>query len=366
MAGRDSRIRFASFWRPCVGLLALGLVTLGGAHFTRAATIWTDANGDGLPDSSTFTVPPSTNVTVGVWIDSEGFAWTSYAVYVEWTPGIFSYVSAQYVVTGGGNFPIDNFSHPSGIGFGGYWFSRNGVSHLGNLILHVNEPFDGCVTPITDEQNPYRVVSILTDVPAYTLFSSADSSCYGVPAEMQACCFPDGSCADILENACEAAGGNPAGSGTSCATVVCPRPPGACCLPTGGCASTQKDNCENAGGVFQGEGTNCDSAGCPPPPPLTGPCCFYDGDAGTCVELTFVECVSQGGFWIGSPGDECEESDCGPPSACCFPNGSCSQNVPQTRCENRGGVWVPGGNCAESCATAVEPRSWGSIKGLYR
>jgi len=33
-----------------VGLLALGLAALGSTHLASAAIIWTDANGDGLPD----------------------------------------------------------------------------------------------------------------------------------------------------------------------------------------------------------------------------------------------------------------------------------------------------------------------------
>jgi hypothetical protein len=368
MTARASRIRSASLPLFCVAVAAIGLATLGAPHVARAATIWTDSDGDGLPDTSKpFVIPPSTNFTVGVWIDSEGFAWTGFAAYVEWPPGIFSYVSAQYVVTGGSNFPIDNFSHPSGMGFSGSGFSRNGVTHIGNVFLHVDLPFATCVTPITDEQNPYRVVSILTDVPAYTLFPSANGSCYGVPPELQACCFPDGSCADILEDECPSAGGDPAGSGTSCATFVCPRPPGACCLPNGGCAIVREVDCENAGGVFQGEGTDCGSVDCPEPPPPTGPCCFFDGEHGTCVVMTFVDCVLEGGSWLSRPGDDCEGVDCDPNGACCFPSGLCTLNGGRTRCENRGGVWIPDGTCPQSCdATTIEPRSWGSIKALYR
>jgi hypothetical protein len=404
MADRPSRTRSASFWRFSVTLLAAAFAALGVAHVAAAATIWTDSDGDGLPDGSTpFVIPPSTNFTIGLWIDSEGFAWTAFAAYVEWTPGILSYVSAQYVVTGGANFPIDNFTHPTGMGFSGSFFSGNGVTHIGNVILHVNSPFAGCVTPIIDEQNPYRVVSILTDPPAYTLFSSASGSCYGVPGELQACCFQNGSCVDMLNNECSDAGGIPQGSGTSCSTIACPQPqaccfqdgscvdmltgqctyaggipqgsgtscsaiacplPGACCLPNGNCVNVPLPFCENAGGIFQGEGTECYSTYCPGP---TGPCCFYDdGGQGTCVELTFVDCVSQGGSWQSAPGQECEDTDCGPTGACCFPNGNCNGNVTRIRCESRGGVWFEGRTCAEGCATAVQLRSWGSIKALYR
>src|SRR5262245_45371289 len=78
-----------------------------------AAQIWTDGNGDGLPDVGPITVAPSTSVTVGLWIDAESLNWTNYLAYVEWTPGCIQYESATYVITGGNNFPIDDSSHPN-------------------------------------------------------------------------------------------------------------------------------------------------------------------------------------------------------------------------------------------------------------
>ncbi|HNQ24829.1 MAG TPA: C25 family cysteine peptidase, partial [Phycisphaerae bacterium] len=41
----------------------------------------------------------------------------------------------------------------------------------------------------------------------------------------EACCLPDGSCADLTPAACASQGGTPWGGGTSCATVSCPQPP---------------------------------------------------------------------------------------------------------------------------------------------
>jgi hypothetical protein len=41
----------------------------------------------------------------------------------------------------------------------------------------------------------------------------------------EACCYPDGSCAELDPPDCVASGGEPQGSGTTCETVVCPEPP---------------------------------------------------------------------------------------------------------------------------------------------
>ena len=38
----------------------------------------------------------------------------------------------------------------------------------------------------------------------------------------EACCFPDGSCTDVMPADCTAAGGTDRGAGTTCATVICP------------------------------------------------------------------------------------------------------------------------------------------------
>ncbi|MFN0151174.1 MAG: hypothetical protein ACKVU1_10780 [bacterium] len=53
-----------------------------------------------------------------------------------------------------------------------------------------------------------------------------------------ACCFFDGTCADLLADECAAAGGTAGGPGSACATTVCPdqRPRGACCYADGSCA----------------------------------------------------------------------------------------------------------------------------------
>ncbi|HVZ94729.1 MAG TPA: dockerin type I domain-containing protein [Phycisphaerales bacterium] len=55
---------------------------------------------------------------------------------------------------------------------------------------------------------------------------TVSNCCDGIVAPVnQACCFGDGTCQDLTPAACTTAGGTPQGSGTTCATTVCPLPP---------------------------------------------------------------------------------------------------------------------------------------------
>lgn len=46
----------------------------------------------------------------------------------------------------------------------------------------------------------------------------------GDACDIQACCFPEGDCADILTSQCTAGGGTPGGVGSACATTTCTPP----------------------------------------------------------------------------------------------------------------------------------------------
>jgi hypothetical protein len=224
----------SSFARTAILLCACFLF----ADSSFAGQIWTDGNGDGLVDESPLIVAPGSDVIVGLWIDSQSFSWTNYLAYVEWSSDCMSYVSAAYVIAGGGNFPIDDFSHPRGVGFGGQGFDEEGVDQIANLTLRVDVPVSCCVQPIIDLDNPYFVFSQLGAGQAYFLFSDAPGTCFIDPAPViEACCFcPSGACAEMTALDCAAAGGIPMGPGTSCENTPCDCPPiGACCLPSGDC-----------------------------------------------------------------------------------------------------------------------------------
>ncbi len=48
-----------------------------------AGQIWTDGDGDGLPDQAKLFVFPSTNLTVDVWIDTQSYAFTYFQTWIE-------------------------------------------------------------------------------------------------------------------------------------------------------------------------------------------------------------------------------------------------------------------------------------------
>ena len=110
--------------------------------------------------------------------------------------------------------------------------------------------------------------------------------------DCQACCLGDGSCTDTLPGECGAAGGQPKGLGTECASTQCTE---ACCLDDGSCEDVPRPSCEQRPGNPQGAGTTCDPNLCPQP----FSCCTFAGctdgvdpnlcegvvGVGTCAEL---------------------------------------------------------------------------------
>ena len=338
--------------RPCVNVahlaLSLLLVTCLTTR-TRGGEIWTDGNGDGLPD------PPGTlvaafgdSVEVDVWIDAQSFAWTNFLAYVEWDGSCFQYVSAEYLIAGGSNFPIDRFSHPSAVGFGGFGYTEGGVDRIGRFTLELVAQAACCVTPIIDPKNSYGVFSQLGAESAYFLFTSNPGSCWSPLPGIEACCFPNGTCVEADIGMCPA-GSTPRGPGTSCADP-CPVLPGACCLPGGACTGPlTRDACEAQGGVYQGDGTDCGGVSCPLP---TGACCFSDD---TCQDgLSRDNCEAGGGIYRGN-GTACDGGQCpvlpGATGACCFSDDTCQGDVSPNDCEASGGIYMgdetacDGGQC---------------------
>jgi hypothetical protein len=121
------------------------------------------------------------------------------------------------------------------------------------------------------------------------------------PPEPDACCFEDGTCEMLLEDACIAAGGLPV-IGEDCAVYVCPRLLQACCFGDGSCIEVLPDICENNGGIVYPD-LFCDPNPCPPPPPPEAACCYPDG---SCVITIEVDCD---GVWYADE-PSCEPNPC--------------------------------------------------------
>lgn len=114
----------------------------------------------------------------------------------------------------------------------------------------------------------YNGLAVAGDVvyPCYLSTQNGDPDIFtniitvGGEPQPGACCFRDGSCADLLREDCAAQGGTWR-FGTNCGAFSCPQP-GACCLNDEDCASLIESECLSSGGTFLGEGADCRNA-CP-------------------------------------------------------------------------------------------------------
>ncbi len=156
------------------------------------------------------------------------------------------------------------------------------------------------------------VASGITSVPVFDVppNSAVTCECAQPVPQLGACCFPDGTCAQVPLSDCLP----PAiwhGVGSNCGPI------GACCdLATGACSLEHQICCD---GVWhQGD---CQ--------PLQA-CCLQDG---TCTMLDPLCCVDLGGTAQGA------NSACSPsgPEACCFQDGTCAMLDPLC-CAERGGT----------------------------
>jgi hypothetical protein len=201
-----------------------------------------------------------------------------------------------------------------------------------------------------------------------------------------ACCYPDGSCANLTQAACIASGGLYAGNGSACTGDLdgngvddaCEQvtPKGACCMPDGTCLVRTPIDCSNAGGTHMGIGVLCqgdlnqngvDDA-CETVVP-TGACCF---DNGSCLVRTQAACAAAGGTYstdgsvcqgdLNQNGvdDACEGSV--QMGACCFgdpTNPSCVTTTATLCAQLHAGTWHSGQDCATyACPASPEPLKW--------
>ncbi len=115
-----------------------------------------------------------------------------------------------------------------------------------------------------------------------------------------ACCFGDGSCRLLLQDACIAEGGLPQGACTTCDNTPCAQPM-ACCFPDGHCVLLLEDACSAQGGTSYGT-LYCQPNPCPQPEA----CCYPDGH---CVMVLSAACRQAGGDPQGS-GTDCDPNPC--------------------------------------------------------
>lgn len=102
----------------------------------------------------------------------------------------------------------------------------------------------------------------------------------------EACCLPDGTCADLSRAECLAQGGTPQGCGTKCADpdIDCAIVQ-ACCLPDGSCLDLPPAECVALGGTPQGKGTECALTDC-----NQNPCILSDCEEAGCLDILTIQC----------------------------------------------------------------------------
>lgn len=150
---------------------------LGAAGAANAGQIWTDGDLDGLPDATPLTAGPGDTVSVDIYVDSQSFTWTGFIVFVEWDPTAISYLSATYMIVGGTNFPLDTFTHPNAVGWGGFGYGSSGVDLIGAASFRIDAD-PGCVEPIIDYYNPYQAYSVLISGTTSFLFQTETRTCW--------------------------------------------------------------------------------------------------------------------------------------------------------------------------------------------
>ncbi len=147
------------------------------------------------------------------------------------------------------------------------------------------------------------------------------------------CCFEDGSCQLVTQAVCLSTGGmwRPE-LGQSCDPNPCPQPTVCCVL--GACILVfSPEECAGMGGVYHPEWSTCDPNPCPEPTPV---CCFDDG---SCLLLTYQECLAAGGE--SYPLESCDPNPCPQPAVCCAYNTCYVVYSPDECSQLPGGVYHP-------------------------
>ncbi len=125
---------------------------------------------------------------------------------------------------------------------------------------------------------------------------------------------------------------------------------GACCLADLSCVQLTSVDCVLQGGAHEGADVACTPLLCDG---AVGACCFGDG---SCAESTSGSCTAQAGIYLGD-GTDCVPNKCAQPTGgCCFANGSC-QLLTSDGCVGAGGVYQgDAADCAPTlCSVVLTP-----------
>lgn len=158
----------------------LALLFLAAAFDAAAAgTVWTDYDGDGLPDcgpANAFDASVGTVVGVDVWVDSQSSTWTGFMLFVAWDSAYLTFSDATYYDFGDGtNAPVFEFIG-LGASFSGNGYSNAGVDRIARLELSVDNSGNCCVWPNVDYNSLLKYWSYLTN--DFLLFEQSAGTCF--------------------------------------------------------------------------------------------------------------------------------------------------------------------------------------------
>ena len=201
--------------------------------------------------------------------------------------------------------------------------------------------------------------SVFSGVPESTyILEVCGIQAHQPPDDTGACCIPEtGTCTLTTWAECN-------GFWNGFTSVCTPNPclrQGACCYADW-CQMSSTMTCIGQGGVFLGYGTHCTPNRCDS---QTSACCL---PAGQCAQVTWTDCYTQDGRWIGA--SDCDPDPCaGQMGACC--QGQTCSILTVEECAQAGGTWIGGGDlypCEPNPCAPVPtvPTSWGRIKYNYR
>lgn len=111
-------------------------------------------------------------------MDSGSFEWTDFVVYVT-IPHISQLRTVTYVISGGTNFPVDDFTNPYAFGIAGIGFSaRTGAEKLATFELAIPEQPALCVSPMLDAAHPQGLTTYLFNGSSYHEFATGVAACW--------------------------------------------------------------------------------------------------------------------------------------------------------------------------------------------
>lgn len=209
------------------------------------------------------------------------------------------------------------------------------------------------------------VSALVFAVPAPPVAPSGGKGSGGVPGgpghgHRIACCLPGGECEELGTHVCLEQGGVPHPA-LHCENVECfASSTGACCVGgLGGhlgCLEVTQNVCAAIGGEFQGDGTECSHNPSEPGPcaPPSVACCLPNTE---CAELSFHDCLMEGGQPhpnLGCDEIECHDNGIG---ACCVSNGGINGCivVPGFLCQQLNGEFLGSGTDCHGDPTHPHP-----------